>query len=345
MINKESFENVIENKKVLDKIFYNDNFQYRSLPKFQQKVEEINPRLPYTTIKDYYNNQSVVQVFKPYREEKTYHPILSYYPFERIYIDTMYLTLEKSVLAFVNIMDLFSKYAFSKVFVIPKNTSIIPASKSKNAFEEFLNTIPDKYNIGIVNSDRGSEYLGVFHNYMQDKNIIQSYSNTGDHLKQSPIERFNKTLRLMLEKYRMVDGKIDNKSLKKIIGAYNSTSHSKLNYSPNEILANEKYQVQISGYNNQLKKLYNSPDLTPPLNGHVRILLEKKTFQKVKPVWSTEIYKVEKFEYGNYTLKGIDDKLFKRNELLPVIKDYVMGNLKGESKTNSRNKLLDMIQK
>ena len=123
---EETFHDIIERyKPKLDDIFYGENFQYRSLPKFIDKIKEEHFNVPSKVIKDYYDNQNVVQVFKPVMKQKEYHPILSYYPFERVYIDTMYLTLPNSVLAFVNIMDLFTKYAFSKVFIIPKKASKI----------------------------------------------------------------------------------------------------------------------------------------------------------------------------------------------------------------------------
>jgi hypothetical protein len=353
MSKEETFHDIIQRyKPKLDDIFYNDNFQYRSLPKFIDKIKEEHFNVPTQIIKDYYDNQNVVQVFKPYTEEKQYHPILSYYPFERVYIDTMYLTLTKSVIAFVNIMDLFSKYAFSKFFIIPAGTSNIPSSKSKEAFIEFLDTIPKGFTIGIVNSDRGSEYQGSFHSFLEEKNIIQSYSNVGDHLKQSPIERFNKTLRLMIEKYRVINSNINKDALKSIIDAYNNTVHSKYIYTPNQILGSEKYQNQISAYNNELKVLYNS-DVIVPLTGYVRVLLEQKAFQKVKPVWSTKIYKILHFKYGNYSLEGLD-KLYKRNELQPVIKDYIMGEklkvdveepvIDDRIKKIDSNKLLDSIK-
>ena len=69
----------------------------------------------------------------------------------------------------------------------------------------------------------------------------------------------------------------------------------------------------------------------------------------MKAVWSTEIYKVKSFQYGNYTLEGISNKFFKRNELLPVIKDYIMGAKLKEEADNvpiikQDNKLIEQIQ-
>jgi len=310
-------------KKQLDDVFYSTNFMTRSLPKFRAKLEELKLDIPFNIIDEYYNNQAITQVFKPYEEVHQYHPIIAYYPFERVFIDTMYLTLKHSVLAFVNMMDLFSKFAFSKCYVIPARTSNIPSNNSLNAFKEFLEVIPKHMTVGMVNSDRGSEYKGEFHTFLESKNIIQVYSNTGDHLAQSPIERFNSTLRLMIEKYRTINNnRIDNNSLKQIINAYNNTTHSNSSYTPQEILSNQKYQNQLSGYYTQLNKTYNKVKVQP-LTGYVRVLLKPTAFQKIKPVWSVEIYKIKSLNNNFYTLEG-SDKVYRREELQPVNKDTVM---------------------
>jgi hypothetical protein len=67
----------------------------------------------------------------------------------------------------------------------------------------------------------------------------------------------------MIEKYRILNSNINNNSLKSILNSYNNTGHSKYKYTPNQILASEKYQNQITAYNNQLKILYNS-EIPPP---------------------------------------------------------------------------------
>ena len=312
-------------KKELDDVFYSTKFLSRGLNKFVDKLDELKIDIPYDTIKEYYDNQAVVQVFKPYQEVKQYHPILSYYPFQRVFIDTMYLTQKKSVLAFVNIIDLFSKYAFSKMFIIPARTSNIPSSSSVIALKEFEGMIPKGMEIDIVNSDRGSEYKGNFNDYLDEKDYVHVFSNVGDHLAQSPIERFNRTLRLMIEKYRSINNvRIDNNILKEIIYTYNNTTHSNFSYTPQEILDNEKYQLQLFGYYTKLNKTYNDVKVSP-LTGYVRVLLDLSSFQKIKPVWSVDIYKIKSYHNNFYTLEGLD-KIYRREQLQPVDKDLVMKN-------------------
>ena len=52
------------------------------------------------------------------------------------------------------------------------------------------------------------------------------------------------------------------------------------------------------------------------------------------------------FKYGDYTLEGLD-KLYKRNEIQPVIKEYIMGEkLKEEEvpiEKKTDNKLIERI--
>jgi hypothetical protein len=319
-------------KDFLDTIFYGDGLLMKGFPIFLKAVRtaELNKYdhniIPYHYIKTYYENQDVVQVFKPQVKIYNHIPIISLLPFERVYIDTMYLTQKNSVLAFINIVDLFSKYAYSKCFLLGANVSAISSSKSLIVFNEFLQNIK-KYNIpiGMLYSDRGSEFLGDFMVGLEKEKIIHIYSDAGDKRKMSPIERFNKTLRLYLEKYKVVYGKIDSNVLNKIMNTYNNIPHSKLKYSPIEILNNKKYQDEITSNNYLLQK---SIKFEKPIDGYVRILLTKNAFKKVSPIWSSEIYKIKSFSNGNYILEELPDKYFKRDELLPVDKVNLMGKIK-----------------
>ena len=318
-----------ENKKKLDDIFYNDALLMKGFPIFLKTVRDKygENTIPYTEIKNYYENQNVVQVFKPYTKMNNHRPIISLLPFERVYIDTMYLTQKNSTLAFINIVDLFSKYAYSKCFLLPVNTSAISSNKALLVFNEFLENIK-KYNIpiGYLYSDRGSEFLGDFMVGLEKEKIIHIYADAGDKRKMSPIERFNKSLRLYLEKYKIVFGnKIDSNVLSKIINIYNNITHSNLKYTPIEILNNKKYQDEITSDNYLLQK---SIKTEKPISGYVRILLTKNAFKKVSPIWSSEIYKIKSFSNGNYILEELPDKYFKRDELLPVDKENVSGQIK-----------------
>ena len=249
----------------------------------------------------------------------------------------MYLTMKNSVLGMINIIDLFSKYAFSKCFILPRGTSAMGSDKAVLAFNEFVSEIKH-YNIplGIIYTDRGGEFLGDFMKDLEVKSIIHVYANAGDKRKTAPIERFNGTLRLMIEKWKVVYGKVDTRAVQIMVNSYNKVPHAGLKYSPIEILSDKAIQDKITA-NYMVIQKENKPILQD--NGiligmHVRALLKQGSFKKISPIWSHEVYTVASFNNGNYALDGIDG-IYKRDEL-----QVVEGKLLMNKKVNiSRNEV------
>lgn len=315
----ELFNKVLKVKKILDDIFYGEQFLFKSINKFIYQVKLEGHDISSDVIKCYYDNQAIVQIFKPIiKDDYVRVPIITTRPFNKVYLDTMYLTMNNSVTAFVNIMDLFSKFAYSRMFIIPKKTSSVSSSKAVIAFNDFMEKIKNK-SIDSVVTDKGSEFLGEFQQDMINKKIQQDFADTGDKSKTSPIERFNKTLRTMIEKYRVVYGKITQSNLDKIINSYNNSIHSTLKYTPNDVLNDINVERDVyTMYSNKKKD-----SITYPLVGFVRVRLDRNIFSKVKPIWSTEIYKINKFKDGYYSLDNIEGK-FKREDLQLVNKEFLL---------------------
>lgn len=315
----ELFNKVLKVKKILDDIFYGEQFLFKSINKFIYQVKLEGHDISNDIIKCYYDNQAIVQIFKPIvRDDYVRVPIITTKPFNKVYLDTMYLTMNNSVTAFVNIMDLFSKFAYSRMFIIPKKTSSVSSNKAVIAFNDFMEKIKNK-SIDSVVTDKGSEFLGEFQQDMINKKIQQDFADAGDKSKTSPIERFNKTLRTMIEKYRVVYGKITQSNLDKIINSYNNSIHSTLKYTPNDVLNDINVERDVYAMYSSKKK----DSITDPLVGFVRVRLDRNIFSKVKPIWSTEIYKINKFKDGNYSLDNIEGK-FKREDLQLVNKEFLL---------------------
>ena len=318
---KALFNKMLKYKKLLDDIFYGKTFLFKSLPKFIYQIRrEGHIDIPYNIVECYYENQAIVQIFKPdINDTHIRVPIITTKPFNRVYLDTMFLTLNKSVLGFINVMDLFSKFAFSKLFLLPKKTSAIGSNKAVLTFNNFLEKIGNK-NIGSVITDTGPEFLGEFKQDLINKKIQHDYAEGGDKSKTSPIERFNKTLRGMIEKYRLVYGKITQENLDTIIDSYNDSLHDTLKYSPNFILENIDAQREVYKMYNEKKKTFIK---IKPLEGYVRVKLDQSLFTKFKVIWSKEIYRIDNFENGVYTINGMKGK-FKREELQPIQKEFLL---------------------
>ena len=342
---------VEKDKPELNKVYYGDKNLMSNLHTFEE-VLELDEKshhlkhIPNDEAKFFYNNQAVKQVFTPYEDKHEYIHILAYYPLEKIYMDTLYLRLANSTLAFVNGIDLFSKYAFSKCYTLSKSSSSVGSKRATEVFNIFLDEMKSKYPnlpIGRVYTDMGSEFFGEFQNNLMDKNIPQIFADAGNKRQSSPIERFNKTLRLYIEKYRVVYGKIDNNVLSKILTAYNNVSHASLEFSPIQILENSHDQDVVESHyidvenSNEYGKI--------PIGSDVRKLInsDKSPFSnKIKPVWSKEIYKVTGYSKSLYTLD--DDTKYPKDKLQVVDKDNVMGEKKVTIKEEPPDEIPDDIE-
>ena len=327
---KQLLKDVHTYKKILDGIFYGKHLLFKSFPKFLKQVRQEHPeesKLNYSVVKWYYDNQAIVQIFKPYEENHVRVPITTTSPFNRVYIDSMYLSLNNSTVAFINIMDLFSKYAYSNLFIIPKNTSAVKSIYALKTFDNFLEKIGNK-KIGSVMCDVGSEFQGDFQKGLIEKKIPQTFADAGDKSATSPIERFNKTLRLSIAKYRMVYGKITQEALNTIIDSYNNSMHSTLKYSPNQIIESKELANEVYKNYDTMK----AESKYTPRKGWVRIKLETNVFSKLKAVWSNELYEIESFKNGRYTLKGKSGK-YRDEDLQFIQKEYLL---------NPKVKLIDI---
>ena len=322
MSNQELYQRVLKHRKILDDLFYDKKFFAKSFDKFQHFLEINKINIPYSVVKFYYDNQSITQLFRPVREfsssDKNFHPILSNYPFERVFMDTMYISQNNRTLAFINCMDLFTKYGYSHMFVIEKQASNVLSSQSVITLKEFINKIGDNKIESII-TDMGNEYLGDFQKFCNTENIKHYYADAGNKTMTSPIERFNYTLRLSLEKYKYLFNKIDNNELETIINSYNNTHHSSIDATPNELLSGNIKRVQK--INNEKLKNYNN---IKPIEGYVRVLINNGIFKKLGQNWSNEIYKIEKFLplKNRYLLS--DGKTYPLEDLQLVQKEYVM---------------------
>jgi len=318
-------------KDILDSVFYSSDFFAKSFPKFVKKLQLLNIDIPYNVIEFYYNNQAIVQIFKPVTALKTNHalktkhyPIISNYPFERVQIDSMYIKQKARTLAFVNMMDIFSKYSFSKMYVINKESQNITSTQSRDAFIEFQKLIDDefdnKYSFKSIVSDIGSEYLGSFHQYLEDKNIKHVYADAGNKKMMSSIERFNGTLRMSLEKYNYIFKKIDNNELEKVIDSYNNSHHESIDDTPYNILKNEKFD----GVENINKSRIKDYKRKAVLEGWVRYRINNGSFRKIGANWSDTIHEIKKFLPLRNRYELDDGKTYPEEDLQIINKEHLM---------------------
>jgi hypothetical protein len=118
----------------------------------------------------------------------------------------------------------------------------------------------------------------------------------------APIERFNKTLRMYIARYKGVyeSRRLSQAIINEIVTEYNSTDHSSiLDYKPIEALTDSDAIDEIYFHNLELRKSDKDvPETSVKVGDHVRVLLKKDTdkFFKTGQLWSKEIYTVDDYD-------------------------------------------------
>lgn len=199
----------------------------------------------------------------------------------------------------LNVIDLFSKYAFTIPLKSKKSKDII------NAFEKLFGARkPNK-----LWTDQGSEFINNnFKKFLNDRNIeLYHVYNEG---KACVIERFNRTLGEMIQKY--LTGNDTNKYidvLQKIIDEYNHKYHCSIKMTPVEASKLENESKILKSF---ISKDHQSISPKYKVNDRVRISRYKKTFEKgYAPNWTKEIFIIKSIKNTDpitYTIKDLNDE-------------------------------------
>jgi dipeptidyl aminopeptidase/acylaminoacyl peptidase len=235
-------------------------------------------------------------------------------PFEKVYSDTMFITYVN--VALLNFINYYTRFSFIFIFKIAKQLN---SKNSAKCLQKVIDYAKERnYDIDKIISDNGSEFYGDFTKLCNKYKIEQEYSRSGDKYKTAPIESFNRTIRSMFEKYRSVNNvnatNIFN-IMREINKKYNNSYHSVLKSSPQEIMNGEKKNDSTTknDVHYDLKKgddvrVYTKDDLDP--------------FNKLSPLWSKEIFKIDSRKKGYYKLDN--GKLYRNNELQKINVDELM---------------------
>jgi hypothetical protein len=185
-----------------------------------------------------------------------------------------------------------------------------------------------------VEVDFGSEFTSnLIELYFAHHDIILAFNDAGDKHAQGMVERFNKTLRNMLEVYMVKnDTTIWIDALDETVDDYNNSKHSAIGTTPNSITPAQETEFSLYGMERTHDALEQKEftDFEPGMQ--VRIRRPRKKFSKELETFSRDIYTLDELDkYKWYVLNGQGIRLKTRyhvNDLLLVPK--VHGRL-GES--------------
>lgn len=135
--------------------------------------------------------------------------------------------------------------------------------------------------------------------YADDNNIEFYFSEANDIIKNGIVERFNRTLANLLQKYRLASGRNDwNKYLNDIVYNYNNTIHSTIKETPFDVFNEITKSKQV--IKPKIKHKYSIGD-------NVRIINKKNTFDKGDTIiYSKDMYKINDIDKNKIYLNGIE---------------------------------------
>jgi hypothetical protein len=247
--------------------------------------------------------------------KELHHKIIKHYPRRKVFVnhkdeiwgaDLCEMPIDNGYKYILTVIDIYTKYAWAIPLKNKKGETI------KDNFEKIINKSKRKCEYLWV--DHGLEFYNkIFQSYL-DKNNIIIYS-TESELKNSVIERFNRTLKEMM----MIDlttrkllGLKENwvDLIPYLLEEYNNRNHSTINMSPIEASKPESQSLLEETWRNHLN---NSPSKSKPLykvGDFVRIYRWKNTFEKgFKQNWTTEIFRIKRIMDTNpicYKLEDLD---------------------------------------
>ena len=190
----------------------------------------------------------------------------------------------------LNVLDVNSRKAWSEPFRKKKPTDIKPL------FEKIVNRIEQEKGKGIVrhvNQDDGTEFKGVFKQYLRDKNIRQHISARDDFAKNPIVERFNRTLREIMAKFEEdYPSEQILKHWSKLLRGYNRAHH--------RTIKNKPQSVWEGGKN---KQKYYDVDYLFKTGATVRVVRKKGILEKGKYAWKPGLYTIHKKRKRGFVLK------------------------------------------
>lgn len=354
-------EHVLE---FLKQLYKDPEFGFRGRDAMYNKLKDLTYGISRRDISNMLGHSETHQVHQQRNTQKTVKPLLIKKPYNHIQIDLIDVSgirgFNNQYTFILNAIDLFSKYAWSEP--ITKKTDV----KTLEAFKKILSQM--KTTPKVIQSDRGPEFLNnKFKQFLKDNEITQITSQAYTPQSQGAIEKFNGTIKRMLQRY-FTENNTSNylEVLNKIVQNYNQTHHSTttkkpsmLNHRP-ELLDEERKEAAYQNTKEKAEKMIGHDESKFPeikRGDFVRLSLtvfpsiRKQTFRKsYLQQWTKEIYKVRLKTRGSHrTLprffiydpdNELPKKIFKRDELLLVRdKDKIIHS----DKQNDNKNTADLI--
>lgn len=301
---------------LLKSIYYNPSKGLRGIQALYYAAKKEDPTVRLSDVKDFIKKQELHQVVTTTKIK--YYPLASPSPFARLQMDLLDVRNEiprmnNRTTFIMCLIDVYSRYGFIRLLKSKNESDVL------NAFRSIIDEIKSTWDItpSQIDCDNESSFISTsFTNYCKSKGIWLNFSLVGDFRSKGIVERWNRTLRELIARYRTAyktNRYVD--VINQMIEGYNQSYHSFLGVSPMEAIENPIYRDLA--YQKKLDKATTYEPLK--IGDKVRLMIKHKTFDKQSSTvkWSVNTHKVEQTKGNIYYVTNRRNP-YKRSELKKI---------------------------
>lgn len=308
----------------LNSLYYNPKTGLSSTVNLRSAARKIGIQVTHKEARDFLIKQESNQLFKPTTVKHAFPINVTATPFSRVQIDLLDMSSEspagnqgyKWIFCFI---DTATRFAYAQPM---KSKSLVECLR---VFKLILSQVPDQYQIHRLDSDKEAAFRSrEFVKLCQHLGIAQHFYELEDHRGTAFVERFNRTLRELIEKYKSAFN--TNKwmpVLQDLLFNYNNRKHRGLGTSPQQVLDDPDLLVQSSlltdkRYELAMKQKLNTQNLQ--IGDRVRLLITRKVFDKgTAPRWTK----------GIHTITSIDQHIYHVTDRVMGFKGFQLQKISG----------------
>jgi hypothetical protein len=279
----------------LKDLYYDPKTGYSGLVKLYKKAKEQNPAITLSEVRAFLDKQYTFQINRQDMRPKYYRTILANKPKDNYQMDIMVYSRfpDGDYKYLLNVVDVHSRYAMSvplksrKVGQEPvEELNVDNVAGGDDTIVKAIDKVFKKMGVPKnVNSDQEFSRPLAVQRYFQDKRVVHHISETDELNKQAIVERFNRTLALLLKRWRDGSGRKDwHNVIDELIDNYNNSYHRTIKGKPVDVWNGnaENKQTPIHQFETELE-----------LNDLVRRKIIKDIFSKGDATkYSEEVYVV-----------------------------------------------------
>lgn len=252
-----------QQKEKLQRLYYNPRVGYGDVRKVYQNAKAGSLGVTYEQVNNWMGDQYVVQANEPTNKPKQWNSIAAAGPGYNYQMDLIDYTRYRTdgygwILC---IIDVYSRKVGARAIKVTHTRTGKASIRAKVKWEQYLELYKE-----IVEDDFEGRYPKdlncdnefiekEFQRFVASKGTVIHYSDPKDYNKNAIVERFNRTIELMIQKHRFATDDIDWPSyLQDLIHNYNNRYHSTIKANPQDVWdGKEKSHQKIVWLWNTLK--------------------------------------------------------------------------------------------